>query len=106
MTDHTELRPVYEGTTVRSLYVTMQDGVKIAIDVILPNSLPAGTRIPAILIQTCYWRAMDFEVPFTPPAESPQPSIFFPHHGYAVIIADVRGTGASFGVHTRAYMRE
>ncbi|WP_207714181.1 hypothetical protein [Scytonema sp. UIC 10036] len=33
----------------QALYVTMRDGVKIAIDVWLPKDLPSGTRIPTIM---------------------------------------------------------
>ena len=34
--------PAYRGVTARSLYISMRDGVHIAIDVILPKDLPAG----------------------------------------------------------------
>src|SRR5262249_41962994 len=39
-----------------SLYLTMRDGVRIAIEVLLPAKLKPGERIPTILRQTRYWR--------------------------------------------------
>jgi hypothetical protein len=81
---------------LRSEYITMRDGVRIAVDVILPDSIPAA-GVPTILIMTRYWRAAEGEAP------SPMQR-FWVSHGYAVVSGDVRGTGASFGVwpHHRA----
>jgi putative CocE/NonD family hydrolase len=96
--------PQYEGMTTQSVHVAMRDGVKIAVDVVLPRDLPATARIPALLSQTRYWRAMELRVPFKwflkPEAVDPiyrdfEP--FFASHGYAVVLVDVRGTGASYG---------
>ena len=42
----------------QALYVEMRDGVKIAIDVWLPDSLVEGERIPTLIQATRYWRAM------------------------------------------------
>lgn len=81
---------------LRSLHVRARDGVGIAVDVILPDAVPAG-GVPAILVMTRYWRAMEGQEP-TPLQR------FWAGHGYAVVWGDVRGTGASFGVwpHQRA----
>ena len=96
--------PKYKGMTTQSLYVPMRDGVKLAVEVVLPKNLPAGTRIPALLSQTRYWRAMELRAPFkwflkpeylNPDFRDFQP--FFTSHGYALVTVDVRGTGASFG---------
>jgi putative CocE/NonD family hydrolase len=43
----------------------MRDGVKIAIDLYLPEGLPEGEKIPAILWQTRYWRAWKLRWPFS-----------------------------------------
>ncbi len=84
-------RPPEEGMPrVRSVYVPMRDGVRIAIDEILPPAIAAGVRVPALLVTTRYWRAQRGR----PPSET---DLFFAGHGYAVIRADERGTGASFG---------
>jgi len=93
--------PEYEGFFTRSLYVTMRDGVKIAIDVVLPKNLPSNAKIPALMIQTRYWRATEMRPPFKWFQKPDQFLLFFTSYGYAVVLVDVRGTGASFG--TRPY---
>ena len=93
--------PAYQGVTARSLYISMRDGVPIAIDMILPKDLPAGVRVPAILIMARYWRSFDLRTPAQPGKAplGPRGAIadFLGTHGYAVVIADARGSGASFG---------
>ena len=87
-----------------SLYVPMSDGTRIAIDVMLPKNLKAGERIPALIKGTPYWRFP--ELTFAGKvfaelgllkglAEIDAPPMN--DRGYAVIIVDARGTGASFG---------
>lgn len=81
-----------------ALYVEMRDGVRIAIDVWLPEGLQTDTRLPAIMRATRYWRAQDR--PGVPLAEQ---SNFdeagrFNDAGYALVVVDARGSGASFGV--------
>jgi putative CocE/NonD family hydrolase len=75
----------------------MRDGVRIALDVVLPQGLEDGARVPTILTMTRYWRSWEGDGP-----NSLQE--FFASHGYAVVWGDSRGTGASFGVwpHHRA----
>jgi len=93
--------PQYESVTTRSLYVTMRDGIKIAIDVVLPQGLPVGARLPAVMILTRYWRSVALRLPAQPgkAAQANRGPIvdFFGSHGYAVVIVDARGSGASFG---------
>jgi putative CocE/NonD family hydrolase len=105
--------PQYEGMTTEALYIPMRDGVRIAVDVVLPKDLPPGTRIPTLLSQTRYWRAMELRAPFkwflSPEALDPhfrdfQP--FFTSHGYAIVVADVRGTGASSGIWSYPWSEE
>ena len=45
--------------TRTSRYLMMRDGIKLAIDVYLPTSWQAGQRLPTMLHQTRYWRAME-----------------------------------------------
>ena len=88
-----------------SLYLTMRDGCRIAIDVHLPESAPDGPaadqRWPTILFLTPYYRR--FAVGDTGGREverSPGASRFIDllvPRGYALVTVDVRGTGASFG---------
>ena len=83
-----------------SVYVTMRDGCRIAVDVYLPvpRNGAAPARVPAIAIFTPYYRRFVT----TDAAEEDSPNCgryrdFFVPHGYAVVVVDVRGTGASFG---------
>jgi len=96
--------PKYRGMTTQSFYLTMRDGVKLAVDVVLPKGLASDARLPALLSQTRYWRAMELRAPFswfldaaslTPDFADFNP--FFSNRGYALVFVDVRGTGASFG---------
>ena len=82
------VEPRFKTFTTRSLYLTVRDGVKIAVTVVLPKELPAGEKIPAILDMTRYWRVN----------QGNEPNQFLPSHGYATVFVDARGTGASFGV--------
>ena len=92
---------LYDGYTVSSTYITMRDEVKIAATICLPKGLGSGEKIPTLLYQTRYWRAMELRIPFRwifdeTFAQTPNPEIFT-SRGYAIIYTDVRGTGASFG---------
>lgn len=92
-------KPEYKAVRRESRYLTMRDGVKIAIDVYLPKTLPAGAKLPAILHQTRYWRSVDTRWPFSMWMDKPRPWVtHFIRHGYAWVSADARGSGASFGV--------
>ena len=54
----------------QALYVEMRDGVRIAIDVWLPESLSAGEKVPTVMRATRYWRAQDRKGP-PPEGKSP-----------------------------------
>jgi uncharacterized protein len=82
------VEPKHKEFDRHSIYLTMRDGVKIAIDVVLPKNLPATEKVPTIMNMTRYWRSR----------QGDQPGIWFPSHGYARVAVDARGTGASFGV--------
>lgn len=98
--------PRYRGFTTQSLYLTMRDGVKVAIEVVLPKNLRSTVKIPALLLQTRYWRFRDMRFPF----ERFQPIAEYLHvftsYGYALVLVDVRGTGASFGVWPYPWSKE
>ena len=86
-----------------SCYVAMRDGVRLALDVYLPahgdgNAAAADARFPVIVVLTPYYRR--FKV--TGPGVDPSPNAaryrdFFVPRGYAMVVVDVRGSGASFG---------
>jgi hypothetical protein len=95
----------------RSFYLTMRDGVKIAVDLCLPHRVTPGARLPAILHQTRYWRAIDFRWPVGLLAGRNMYDMLkirpaFLDHGYAWISVDVRGSGASYGHQTGPYPPE
>ena len=81
----------------QSLYITMRDGVRIAVDVWLPKTMEEGERVPTLMQATRYWRAYESA---TGDLEDDK---FFEHAermnaaGYALVLVDARGSGASFG---------
>ena len=93
-------KPSYEGYSTSSTYIPMRDGVKIAIDIYLPEGLPSDKKLSAVLMQTRYWRAMQLRKPFKYLIKSLNKKDYikaFTNYGYAVLSVDVRGSGASFG---------
>jgi len=82
----------------RSLYVTMPDGCRLAVDVLLPDG-DASKRWPTILILTPYVRrfAVTAGSNVEPSPNSYKYRDMFVPRGYAVVVVDARGTGASFG---------
>lgn len=85
-----------------SSYVTMRDGCRIAVDVYLPQPLAGHTApstYPTVAIFTPYYRRFRLSAPGAEP--SPNAAKYrdaFVPKGYAVVVVDVRGTGASFGI--------
>jgi putative CocE/NonD family hydrolase len=80
-----------------SRYLTMRDGCRIAVDIWLPAG--ATGPVPAILILTPYYRRFRL-VEGGQGDAIPNAGKFVRHlvpRGYAVVVVDVRGTGASFG---------
>jgi putative CocE/NonD family hydrolase len=82
----------------RSVYVTMADGCRIAVDVILPDG-DASKRWPTVLILTPYVRRFQLAAGSNvePSPNSYKYRDMFVPRGYAVVVVDARGTGASFG---------
>jgi len=95
--------------TRHSRYLTMQDGVKIAITVYQPSSIKNRTRHPTILHQTRYWRSIEYRWPLSLFKENLPRGLMgtyatrFLSNGYVWIDVDVRGSGASFGSRPYAY---
>lgn len=86
-----------------SHYVAMPDGCRLAVDVYLPQ-LPEGSAapgpFPTITIFTPYYRR--FALADASRGDEVTPGSFryrdlFVPAGYALVVIDVRGTGASFG---------
>jgi putative CocE/NonD family hydrolase len=83
-----------------SRYLPMRDGCRIALDVWLPEGAPPEARgpVPAILVLTPYYRRFAVSAPGADAI--PNAGKFVRHlvpRGYALVVVDVRGTGASFG---------
>ncbi|MBC9206207.1 CocE/NonD family hydrolase [Roseomonas aerophila] len=97
--DYAAARPVEFALPAvpESRYLTMRDGCRIAVDVWRPEG--ATGPVPAILILTPYYRR--FAVAAGSDADAiPNAGKFVRYlvpRGYAVVVVDVRGTGASFG---------
>jgi putative CocE/NonD family hydrolase len=82
---------------LKSCYVTMRDGVRVAVSIWLPQEAESMDPRPAVLMTTRYWRAMALR------EDRPeyQGSFSMASHlwrcGYTLVLCDARGTGASFG---------
>ena len=77
-----------------SIHLTMRDGVRIAIDLFLP-ALESTQKIPTALYADRYHRAD--EIPEGTPERLLEVAHLFNSNGYALVLIDARGTGASFG---------
>jgi putative CocE/NonD family hydrolase len=83
----------------------MRDGVRLAVDVILPGDLRTGERVPTLLHQGRYWRSISLRWPASVFFEGVRHQgrlgpvkEFFAERGYAWVDVDTRGSGASFGL--------
>jgi len=88
-----------------SHYLTMRDGVRIAVDVWYPADLQAGQKVPTLVRGTRYVRARDVAwgarvMTVLKQLNAGSPTFgtdYFNREGFAVVVVDARGTGASFG---------
>jgi putative CocE/NonD family hydrolase len=103
--DATQQGAPYADIEVRSQYITMRDGVRLAADIYLPKDLPQGETVPTILVQTRYVRSFSFKWPFNRILEGRFHDTIHAvvKQGYAWVYLDARGTGASFGSCMRPY---
>jgi len=87
-----------QSINVKAFYLTMRDGIKIAVNLYLPEELDPEAKLPTILFATRYWRASDVRLP----SGEKLPNVGlrirrFLANGYAYVSMDSRGTGASEG---------
>ncbi len=105
-------QPEYKGFKYNSLYLTMRDSVKIATDVFLPKGLKDGEKVPTILYVTRYVRSLKAKWPFSwlknpvLVVVAEEEVKYLTSHGYAVLIVDARGTGASSSRRTMEFSPE
>ncbi len=84
-----------------SRYLTMPDGCRIAIDLYVPEGPRPEDGFPTVLHLTPYYRRFALRdgarvgVEVAPNSAASR-NMFVPR-GYALVVVDVRGTGASFG---------
>ena len=85
-----------------SEYVRMSDGTRLAVSYWrscneINSTAKNSVKCPAVLITTRYWRATAFA------EDKPEFQLFYPlattfaAQGYLLVVADARGSGASFG---------
>ncbi|MGC1964757.1 MAG: CocE/NonD family hydrolase, partial [Candidatus Sulfotelmatobacter sp.] len=89
-----------------SRYVSMHDGVEIAVSVYLPQDLKTGERVPVLMRTTRYWREpkigwiarmmVALHVVQTDDLFDRQ-VLYFNQRHFAVLLVDARGSGASGG---------
>jgi putative CocE/NonD family hydrolase len=79
-------------------YLTMHDGTRIAVDVWLPPAATAGGRVPTVVRATRYSRDQEvLDRAAKAETNSEAEARAFMAGGYAEVIVDARGSGASFG---------
>lgn len=92
--------PVHSVPAPQSFYLAMNDGCRLAVDLYLPDLSTSGASWPTLLIQTPYYRRFAVDPSARQVEASPNVAkyrdVFVPR-GYALVVVDVRGTGASFG---------
>jgi putative CocE/NonD family hydrolase len=91
--------PPQPGPTVTSLYLTMKDDTRIAANVYLPFNAGKDHKVPTAVRATRYWRDMEvvFDSSLSFQTESANEARMWTDAGYALVLVDARGTGASFG---------
>ena len=90
----------YDGYERFSEYVTVRDGTKLAIDIYRPtkHGVLHIEKLPVVWSQDRYLRAIvGADRVYNHLDESPKLFVLL-QHGYIIATADVRGSGASFGV--------
>lgn len=86
-----------------ALYLKMRDGVRIAVDVWLPQDYQAGQRLPTLLRTTRYGRdgqfgwAFRLAVAFKQTDPHDEQTDYLNERHFVVVLADTRGSGASSG---------
>ncbi len=92
--------PEYTSFTRSSEYLTMSDGIKLAVVKYLPSEGPSKGPYPVLFTYLPYHREninpKTGEIKTYFERETVE---LFTSHGYAMVLADMRGTGASYGYH-------
>ena len=88
----------YDGSVRTSQYLTMRDGVGLAIDIVRPakNGKPEVKPLPVLWTHNRYRRAFEVKGRLITIADSPDIRNLL-RYGYVAASVDSRGSGASFG---------
>jgi putative CocE/NonD family hydrolase len=89
----------YDGWKRTSLYVSVRDGTRLAMDVYRPtvNGVLHKDPLPVVWVAKRYQRAVTKnDGTFQSAIDGPTASVLI-KHGYIVVAVDRRGTGSSFG---------
>ena len=90
--------PVSTLTRNQALHIPTRDGVRIALDVWLPDGIEEGALLPAMIRATRYWRARGVVDPELENDSNFDEAERWNAAGYALVLVDGRGSGASFGI--------
>ncbi len=85
-----------DNVSLTSVYVPAQDGTKLAVDIWLPAEFK-DEKLPTIFTLTRYWRSFGFKEDILSKQLLYKEAREFTTNGYAFVVADARGSGASFG---------
>lgn len=98
----------YDGSARRAEYVAMPDGVELAVEYFVPTNggQEATEPLPAILVYTRYLRSWEEDGRVV--SDFADRSIFrtLIGHGYVLVVANARGSGASFGTRQGEFSHE
>lgn len=93
----------YRQSEYISKYVYVKDGTKLAVDCYVPKSKTGKEKFPTIIYFMRYTRRFDVKFPFSLVKALGFGTVkkkeidFFTNKGYACVLVDLRGSGASFG---------
>jgi len=88
---------IQDNVSLTSVYVSADDGTKLALDVWLPKDRPAATKLPCIFTLTRYWRSFGFKEDCLAWQRYFKEAQAYIDQGFTFAVADSRGSGASFG---------
>jgi putative CocE/NonD family hydrolase len=95
----------YDGWQREARYITMRDGVRLAIDVMRPTQggVLHAERLPVVWAHNRYHRASIVNGQLRTTFDWARPLL---SHGYVIAVVDARGSGASFGTQPGFYARD
>ena len=87
-----------------AFYLTMRDGVRIAVDLWLPAGSSATRRVPTIMRATRYSRDQEVvDRAAKPETDTEHEAKALVKRGYAHVVVDARGSSASFGTRSQPW---